>query len=335
VLVVALWNGARRSEPALSARVALGRAALVGVILAAAALVVVHPNRGLTDFWWSHDAFLGYSSTSTGHSLGPTVRQAWSLLRGFIDGFIGPGPIVLVVVGSALVWITYRRWRTVWWLLLAPLFAIAFSIAQRYPLATSSSDSRVEASLMPWVMVLLVLAITDIVTAVVARSPALRSRPLLIGVVAVAAVALGFSAWQNTLAYPPMHARGALQILARARTDGPIYVANGNDPVNFAADVPVHIMTDHDTLQGWIVTGFGNGSILRVLHLNSPDLAAKELRPACGHTAAIAGGDQRALTATLPLLGCKVLSRSTETFGTGEHDDDTTLLKFGPARAHP
>jgi hypothetical protein len=101
--------------------------------------------------------------------------------------------------------------------------------------------------------------------------------------------------------------------------------------LNFAANVPVRIVTDHDTLQGWIVAGFGSGSPLRVLHLNSPDLAAQELRPACGRTATIAGGDQRALTATLPLLGCKVLSRSTNTWGTAELDDDTTVLKFGPA----
>jgi hypothetical protein len=335
VLVVALWNAARRSEPALSLRVTLGRAALVGVTLATAALVVVHPNRGLTDFWWSHDAFLGYSSNSVGHSPGATARQGWSLLRGFMDGFIGPGALVLVVVGASLAWITYRRWRALWWLLLAPLSAVGFSIAQRYPLATSSSDSRVEASLMPWIMVLLVLAITEIVTTALARGTAVRSRPLILAVVVVVAVALGQAAWANTLAYPGMHARGALQVLAEKRAGGPSYVANGDDPLNFAANLPVRIVTDHNALQGWIVAALGDGSTLRVLHLNSPDVAAQELEPACGHTAAIGGGDQRALSATFLLLDCKVLHKSTETWGTTQIDDDTTILSFAPAPPRP
>ena len=114
--------------------------------------------------WRVRDGFLGSSG-----SLGETARQALALLRGFMAEFIfGGGTPLLVVPVTLLAWYAWRRWRTVWWLLLAPLLAIVLSATQRYPMGTIGR-ARVEAWLMPWVAVLLALALDEIAQVVPVR----------------------------------------------------------------------------------------------------------------------------------------------------------------------
>ncbi len=85
----------------------------------------------LAQSWRTLDGFIG-----TGRPVREIPRQLWAVVRGFMDGFFfGGASLLLLIPLAVLIWFVMRRYRSVWWLLTAPLAAVALSVAQRYPLA--------------------------------------------------------------------------------------------------------------------------------------------------------------------------------------------------------
>ncbi len=183
---------------------------------------------------------------------------------------------------------------------------------------------------MPWVAVLLALALAEVAAVAPVRDGVARVPwAARVVVVTVAAVALAAVAWNRAASYPTTHSRAALETLVQASAHGPAYIAYQDDPIDLVAPGPIRIVNDRTSLQGYSVAGVGGG--LRILHLYPGDVAARELRPACGHTAAIAGFDIQAVEAVLPLVGCRALQRHVDTHGTARVDDDTIVVTFAPA----
>jgi hypothetical protein len=164
-----------------------------------------------------------------------------------------------------------------------------------------------------------------IVRTAAARLPAALTTVVVVGLAVVFATA----AWGHTITYPTMRAHAALRTLARMSASGPTFVASGVHSLDLVAPGPLHFVNDRQSALGYSVDRLGGG--LRVLDVHPLDLTARELRPACGHTAAIAGADPRTIAATLQFLPCHALQQRVDTQGTPELDDDTVVLTFGPA----
>jgi hypothetical protein len=328
IIVVALWTAVHRAGDPLPVRAAFVRVALLtlagAIVLVWAAVYLLDPPAALATWWRDRDGFLG-----SGGSLKHTARQAFEMLRGFWAEFVfGGGTPLLIVPVVALAWSAWRRWRTDWWLLLAPGFAIVLSATQRYPLGTVGRG-RIDAWLMPWVAVFLALTLTEI--AAVSRVRALvgrASNPMKAAVVGLVAVALAAVAWEHTTHYPTVRARDAVATLARVqRRRGLTYIVNGDFPVAVLAPGQIRIVDDPRSTTGWSVA-FRGGP--RTLHLNDPARAARELRPACGKTAVIAGAYAKTIARVLPRVGCPVQRERTRRYGTSDPHDDTVVVTFGP-----
>jgi hypothetical protein len=331
VLAVGLWIAVHRPSDPLPTNDALKRVVILAgggsIILATAIALARRSPPALKASYLSLDGFFGASP-----SLHDTPRQAWALVRGFMDGFVfGGSTLLLVVPLAALAWVAWRRWRTEWWLLAAPVLAVILSAAQRYPLAIKGY-SRVDAWLMPWIVVLLALALTDLAS--VAEISAFAARvPTVVRTATFAAVALVLAvvAWQHTPGYPTTRSRQALRTLTEVGKNGPAYVVYQDDPIDVVAPSPIHIVNDDRSLQGYSVAGLGGG--LHVLQLSPADAAARELQAACGHTAVIAGAAAAAVATVLPSVRCRVLRQQVQTQGTPRVDDDTIVVTFGPVTA--
>ena len=326
IIMIALWRRSGREHEALPPRAAVARAAILGgagaLVLAWAAIFLLHPPAPLTEFWRVRDGFLGSSGSIT-----HTAKQAVSMLRGFMGEFVfgGATPLLVIPVG-ALAWFAWRKWRSTWWLLAAPVVAIVLSAARRYPLGTVG-NGRIEAWLMPWVAVLFALTLTEIgsrreARALVARIP----HVVRTTVIAVVAVAVAGVAWHSTGHYPTTHARQALQTVENAGGNPARYVVDADFPVGLIAPGPIRILESSHTTTGFTIAYPGR---LRVLHVNSHAVAARELRIACGRTAAIAGTDLKHLAKVLPLVGCPVLHTREVSYGGAQVVDSTVVIRFG------
>ena len=117
------------------------------------------------------------------------------------------------------------------------------------------------------------------------------------------------------------------QALAHVKGRGLTYVVNGDFPVAVLVPAPIRIVDDDHSTTGWSVA-FPGGP--RVLHINNPKRAARELRPACGRTAVIAGANAKTLARVLPRVGCRVRQKRTQRYGTADPHDDTVVVTFGP-----
>ncbi|MGZ8763795.1 MAG: hypothetical protein ACXW2Y_10780, partial [Acidimicrobiia bacterium] len=318
VLAVALLHEARAGEQPfdlrrIGARLAvLGSAGLV-VLLWTRALLPNPPDR-LQDHWTI--GFLG-----SGDSLSHTARQTEVLTRGFWGAFFYRGSTVLVVIPVVLLgWYALRRWRTVWWLLLAPLLAIALSVLRLYPLG-SIVQARVDAWLIPWIAVPVALALTELARLPVAQH-ILRRVPPTVRIVAVGVVVLlvGAGVARDADGYPPTRARAAVTAIVRAARSGePTYVAKNDWPVDLLLPGPIRIVDDRNSESQFSVVLEGRP---RTLHVEDVPRAARELRGACGHTATIAGVTTESLRPILPRVGCPFRDVQSTTNGTGlPHDD--------------
>ena len=328
ILLIGLWVVTRRAD-ALPRRAAIARAAILAaagvIVLVWAAIFLLHPPAPLTAFWRVRDGFLGSSG-----SLGHTAKQALSLVRGFMGEFIfGGGTPLLLIPVVGLTWFAWRSWRSVWWLLLAPVFAIVLSATRRYPLGTVG-NARIEAWLMPWIAVLFALTLTEIGSVREARELVARvSKPLKTVAVGIVALTLVGLAWHSTAHYPTTRARLALQTVETVRGQPVRYVVDGDFPVDLVAPGPIRILKSSHTTTGFTVAFSGQ---LRVLHINTPAIAARELRRACGRTAAIAGTDVERLSKLLPLIGCRVIHEQQVVYSGAAVFDATVVLRFGPRR---
>jgi hypothetical protein len=327
VLLVAFWAAFHRTDDPQARRDVRIRSAFLAVagaiVLLMAATLLRNRPPVLQSMW--RDGYLG-----TPASLGDKAQQAWELLRGFMSGFVFGGSTALLAIPViALLVFAWRRWRTAWWLLLAPVFAVGLSAAQRYPLAIRG-NSRIEAWLMPWICVLLALAVVEIGELAIVRNAGARVPGALASLlVVVVAVVFATAAWGHTITYPTTRSRVALRTLDRMRATGPIFVAFGVHPLDLVAPGPLHFVNDRTSDLGYSVDRLGGG--LRILDVHPLDLTARELRPACGHTAAIAGADPRTIAAALLFLPCHALHEQVDTQGTPDIDDDTVVLTLGPA----
>jgi hypothetical protein len=328
IVAAGLWQTTLHADDARTRRVAIARAAILGVagvlVLAWAAIFLLHPPAPLTEFWRVRDGFLGSSGSPT-----HTAKQAFSMLRGFMGGFIfaGATPLLVIPVG-ALAWFAWRSWRGAWWLLAAPVVAVALSVTRRYPLATVG-NARIEAWLMPWIAVLLALALTDIGSLRDTRALVARvASPLKIAAVGIAALVVAAVAWRSTAHYPTARASHALATIQAVGGNPVRYVVDADFPVDLIVPGSIRILKSSHTTTGFTV-GF-NGR-LRVLHVNSRAVAAGELRRACGRTAAIAGTNMKHLAKVLPLVGCPVLHAREVTYGGAQVVDSTVVIRFGPA----
>ena len=157
---------------------------------------------------------------------------------------------------------------------------------------------------MPWVAVLLALSLTEIAAVPRVRGLIGRaSNPVKIAAVGLVALAFAAVAWERTMHYPTVRARDAVAALARVKGRGLTYVVNGDFPVAVLVPTPIRIVDDDHSTTGWSVV-FPGGP--RVLHINNPQRAARELRPACGRTAVIAGANAKTLARVLRRVGCPV-----------------------------
>lgn len=325
IVVVGLWTAVHRADDPLSVGAALVRVALLtlagAIVLAWAAVYLLDPPAALAAWWRERDGFLGSGSVSH------TARQAFDMLRGFMSHFVfGGGTPLLIVPLAALAWSAWRRWRTDWWLLMAAVFAIVLSAAQRYPLGTIGKG-RVDAWLMPWVAVLLALSLTEIAAVPRVRGLIRRtSDPVKIAAVGLVPLAFAAVAWERTEHYPTVRARDAVAALARVKGRGPTYVVNGDFSVALLVPTPIRIVDDEHSATGWSVV-FPGGP--RVLHISNPKRAARELRAACGKTAVIAGANAQTLERVLPRVGCRVRQKRTQSYGTADPHDDTVVVTFG------
>jgi hypothetical protein len=322
VFAVALLREARTTEHRFDLRAIAARLAVLGsaavVVLAWARAFLLDPPRPLLDHW--QNTFLG-----SGGSLSHTARQAVVMLRGFWGAFIYRGSSVAVVIPVvAVAWFAWRRWRTEWWLLLAVPLAIALSATHRYPLG-SIVLARVDAWLIPWIAVIVAITLTDfaalpVVHRVVGRVP-MRARIVAVGVVAILLCA---GVARDAKGYVPMRAQVAVGMLTRAADAAMLtYVAEDDWPVDLLLPGRIRIVTDHNSETNFSVVLDGQP---RTLHFRDIQLAAGELRDACGHSATIVGVSRAALRPILRSVGCPLAAEHSTTNGTPlAHDDIVTV----------
>jgi len=294
------------------------------VVLVWAQALLPNPPSRLQDHW--RIGFLG-----SGDSFGYTVRQSILLTRGFWSAFVYRGSTVLLVIPVVIVaWFALRRWRTAWWLLLAPVLAIALSALHRYPLG-SIVQARVDAWLIPWIAVILALALTDL-----ARLPEvqriLRRVPQSVGfaTIGVVVILLGVGLARDAKGYPPTRAQAAVTAIVKAARSGdPTYVAHNDWPVDLLLPGPIRIVDDRNSESQFSVV---LGSRPRTLHVEDPPLAARELRGACGQTATIVGVTTESLRPILAKVGCLSTDLQFFTNGTGLPHDNVVTVTLAPPR---
>jgi hypothetical protein len=321
VFAVAMLHEARTPEGRFDIR----PIAVQGAVLACAGAVVVawkqalllDPPQALLDHW--QNEFLGARGSS-----GQTARQAVLMVRGFWGAFVYRGTTILLVIPVAgLVWYAWRRWRTAWWLLLAPVLAVVLSAMQRYPLGSIVKD-RVDSWLIPWVAVLVALTLTDIENlGAVRRFVRKVPRGLAITTVGVVAVLLVVGLFRSANGYVPTRASPAVAALARAADRGDVtYVAANDWPVDLLLPGPITIVTDNDSETNFSVV---LDQPYRTLH-DDATRAASELRSACGRTATIVGVALESLRPMLRKVGCPFTIQHSTRNGTDQpHDDIVTV----------
>jgi len=329
VLTVALVHEARAGEHRFDLRrIAAPLAVLAGaglvVALWAAALLPADPPPALRAHW--RIGFLGSEG-----SLTYTARQSVLLARGFWNAFVFRGSTaVLLVPVAILLWFAVRRWRTAWWLLTAPLLAIALSALEVYPLG-SIVQARVDAWLIPWIAVTLALAVTDLfrvprVRAALERVP----QPARIAGLGVVLVLLSVGVTMDAKGYPRTRAERAVAALVRSERAGERTFLAWNDwPVELLLPGPIRIVDDRDSDSQFSVV---RDRQPRTLHAEDRDLAARELRTACGHTATIVGVTKESLAAILPSVRCRSQIVGATTNDTGLPHDDVITVSFGGRR---
>ena len=242
IMVLSVSSAVRQRSQPLSVSEAARRLSVPAVtsvlVVAWSAAFLLHPSAPLSATWRGYGGFLG-STGSPGH----TVRQAISIGRGFFGAFIAGGATPLIIIPVlALAWFVACRWRTAWWLFLAPALAVILSVTQLYPLGPLGK-ARIEAWMMPWIAVLVALTFTELgslpsVRSLVARVP----RMLGAAAVAVLALALVAGAAKATVVYPATRAREALRTIAAYKNNGFAYVANHDFPIELVAPGPIRVV---------------------------------------------------------------------------------------------
>jgi hypothetical protein len=322
VFAVAMLHEAQTPDRRLDFRPIAVPAAVLGcagvVVIVWKQALLLDPPRVLLDRW--QNEFLG----STG-SLEHTARQAVLMVRGFWGAFLYRGTTILLVIPVVgIMWYAWRRWRTAWWLLLAPLVAVLLSATRRYPLG-SIVENRLDSWLVPWVAVVVALTLTDIEN-VDAVKRFLRRLPRSAATTATAVLALllviGVS--HSAKGYVPTRASVAVATLARAGDRGDItYVAANDWPVDLLLPGPIAIVTDRASETDFSVVLERQP---RTLHIYDAVRAAGELRAACGHTAIIVGIASESLRPILPKVGCAFTVVSAATNGTRQPADDIVTI---------
>jgi len=305
--------------------------AVQGIVLACAGAVVIawkqalllDPPQALLHHW--RNEFLG-----SGASFGETARQAVLMVRGFWGAFLYRGTTILLLIPAAIiVWYVWRRWRSAWWLLLAPVVAVALSATQRYPLGSIVKD-RVDSWLIPWIAVVVALALTDIENlGAVRRFVRHVPRGLAIAAVTVVAVVLVGGVSRSAKGYVPTRAGDAVAALARAADRGDVtYVAANDWPVDLLLPGPITIVTDNDSETNFSVV---LDLPYRTLHDDDAIRAASELRSACGRTVTIVGVAPESLGSILRRVGCPfTIQHTTKNASRQPHDDIVTVRMRTP-----
>jgi hypothetical protein len=314
-------DGRPRFRPLVPQLVALTAAAVLAFAWKTA--FVPSAPQALLDHW--QNEFLG-----SGDSLDHTARQALLLLRGFWGAFFFRGTTVLLVIPLVgIVWYSWRRWRVAWWLLFAPLVAVAASAAQLYPLG-SIVKNRVDAWLIPWIAVLLALTLTEI-----QRLPAVRRfsqqmpRRVAFAAAAVAGLLLAAAVARSATGYVPTRARLAVAELSQAAQRGEATFVAANDwPVALVFPGPVRFVTDRASETNFSAVLPGP---TKSLHADDVARAARELRPACGHTATIVGVAEETLLPVLRQVGCAFTVEHASGTGTGQPHDDVVTVRLDPS----
>ena len=327
VMAVALLAEARAGDGALDLRTTWPRLAILGgagvIVLAWAQAYLLHPSGALARYWRVRDGFLGSSG-----SLSHTARQAVALVRGFWAGFVfGGGTVLVIIPVVALAWFAWRRWRTSWWLLLAPVAAVALSAARRYPMGTIGK-ARIEAWLMPWIAVLVALTLAELARVLGTRPAVERvsitTRRVTVGVLALL---LAAAALVGTTGYVPTRARRAAAAIAAARRTGrPAFITQNDYPVELLFPGPLRIVTDRRTAQGFSVVLSGQP---RGLPNHDARRAAISLRSVCGQTATIVGLPRSMFQRVLRQVGCPVVSQRFTRNGTAQPYDDVGTVVLG------
>ena len=325
VFAVAMLHETRTPEHHFEFRPIAVQAA---VLACAGAFVIVwkqalllDPPRSLLDHW--QNEFLG-SSGSFGH----TARQAVVMARGFWGAFLYRGTTILLLIPVVgVVWYAWRRWRTAWWLLLAPLVAVVLSATQRYPLGSIDKD-RVDSWLIPWIAVVVALTLTDVENLASVQRFLLRlPRVVAITAITVLALVLAVAVSRSAKGYVPTRARVAVAALARDADRGDVtYVAANDWPVDLLLPGTITIVTDHDSETDFSVVLDRQP---RTLHIDDAVRAASELRPACGHTATIVGVARELLPPILRKVGCGFTVEHATTNGTRQPHDDIVTVSAG------
>jgi hypothetical protein len=326
VFAVAMLHEARTSERRLELRTIAVQMAVLGcagaIVIVARQALLFDPPQSLNDHW--QNEFLGSTPT-----LGHTARQAVLMVRGFWGAFLYRGTTILLIVPAvAVVWYAWRHWRTVWWLLLAPLVAVVLSVMQLYPLGSIVED-RVDSWLIPWIAVVVALTLTDIerlpdVRRFVRRIP----RGAAIMAVTVLALLLVAAQARSAKGYVPTRARVAVASLARATSRGDVTYVIANDwPVDLLLPGPITIITDHASETDFSVVLDRQP---RSLHADNAVLAASELRSACGHTATVVGVAPTSLRRIVQNVGCTFTVEKATTNGTSSPHDDIVTVNFAP-----
>jgi hypothetical protein len=130
----------------------------------------------------------------------------------------------------------------------------------------------------------------------------------------------------DTKGYPQTRAERAVSALVRAeRSGGRTFVAWNDWPVDLLLPGPLRIVDDRDSDSQFSVVLDRQP---RTLHADDHDVAARELRTACGRTATIVGVTEDDLAAILPSVGCRSRIVRATTNGTGLRHDDVVTVSF-------
>lgn len=307
--------------------------ASVAAVFAWVLLVLSRVSYGYNATWRAYGAFVGTPGTVTG-----TARQLVTMTRGFVGGFVpggsaaSVGSVLEVVLLLGLAVYTVRRWRAVWWLLLAPGAAIVASAAQRYPLGPIGFG-RVDSWLLPWIAALAAQALTDSRRMLGRRVAPARLRavavPVLVGTFVLAAVAAAVA----VTPYPPTRIGAALEVLESPPAHTRAYVVQEDMPVLLALPGPGRLVRT-SAREALNSTRFIPARGVRVLSLRPEGRrqSAAELGISCGGTVVVVGASDQLLLPVERRLPCPVVRRERRTEGTNEHWDDIVTLHLGARR---
>jgi hypothetical protein len=206
------------------------------------------------------------------------------------------------------------------------VLAVLLSAAHKFPLG-SLVTNRYDTWLLPWVGVMVALALTDLARVAWIRDRVRATPPEVRVVVAgAAAVVLAVLLVSELGGYKPVRAQPAAAALVNAPAAQPTYLSRYDWPVQLLLPGPIRLVTDRGSETDFDVARS------RPRHLDDKHAAqaAQELRAACGQTVTIVGVAREPLAAILRDTGCAVRAEQFTANGTSLPFDDVAVVRLAP-----